>query len=356
MTTPSMNNSKALAFGILSILALLIVLGLTLQIIPAGAQEGDRQEPAEAPPYGETLLQEAKQRDSANIETDVAVSSDGPGQLVIPATEFRRTFYYGTGAGRFLNGYLQNGQEDFTNEWIAPVRLPDGARIQKMTAFIYDNDASYVDVWMLRKDYTSTDIYFIPAYVGSSLASENTQVRPFSTTLGIREIVDNDPYQYYILVRLYSTNHRLYAVNIDFSIDVNLPLLTNNWCANNPSGRETEPNDTRAQANPICIDSPVKGDPNEAFPDAELDYFAVEWNAQGTLQVDLIDFVSDAQLILYKEGIEAYVARDFEAGPGNSFQVTYNGAAGPGTYYILALAGESRADNLPDYTLTATIK
>jgi hypothetical protein len=136
---------------------------------------------------------------------------------------------------------------------------------------------------------------------------------------------------------------------------VYIPMLTNNLCGERPGGFETEPNNSFGQANGICIGVPVKGSPNDASPASEFDYFTFEWDAQGTLQVDLNNFVPDAQLILYK-GTTELPGKDFTPGPGNSYQVTYGGAAGPGTYNVLVLAGAGHPTNTGDYTLTVTVK
>jgi hypothetical protein len=115
------------------------------------------------------------------------------------------------------------------------------------------------------------------------------------------------------------------------------------------SGRESEPNENRAQANGICYGIPVLGDPNNTYPNPELDWYRFVWNGQGTVQVDLTNFVTDGQLILYKDTVE--LGKDFN---GTTLQVIEPGA-GPGTYYVLVLAGVSRPNPGSDYTLTVSV-
>ncbi|MGD8858176.1 MAG: hypothetical protein PVG33_17700 [Chloroflexota bacterium] len=130
----------------------------------------------------------------------------------------------------------------------------------------------------------------------------------------------------------------------------NVPLSMNNVCGYRLDGRETEPNEDRGQANRFCLGMPVKGYPNNSYPGPEFDWYTFEWDGKGKVQLDLTNFVTDGQMILYKGNTE--LAKDFNK---THLQVLRSGA-GAGTYYVLVTAGLSRPDPGVDYTLTATIK
>jgi hypothetical protein len=352
MKTIKLANAKIVAFGVMSLLALAVA----IVIIPARAQDGQGSSSLGASSFDEALLQEAAQEARPHITNAEMVTASGPGLRLVPATEFRRTFFGTPAGGWFENGYIHNTNEGSTNEFIAPVRLPDGALIRRMTAYIYDNAAYGTDVWFLVKDYTNWNSYSIPAYVGST--SQDAQVRPYSYDIPYPERVDNSRYMYYVLVRLYSVNQRLYTVNFRFSYDAFVPATRSNVCTERLDGRETEPNDNVEQANWICPGVPVNGSPNDAKPSEERDYFTFKWNAVGTLQIDLTNFLPDGplvgQLILRKNGIE--LTKDYQPDVNNNYQVTYNGAAGPGKYDILVFGPAGHDDTTGDYTLAVTIK
>jgi hypothetical protein len=184
---------------------------------------------------------------------------------------------------------------------------------------------------------------------GGSLSANNTA----AISLQASGFETGDQYG---LVLIGSTDPDRVLMAAPVALAVNrVPSVAKQACGERPGGYETEPNNSFGQANGICIGVPVKGSPNDASPAAEFDYFTFQWDAQGTLQVDLNNFVPDAQLILYK-GTTELPGKDFTPGPGNSYQVTYGGAAGPGTYNVLVLAGAGHPTNTGDYTLTATVK
>lgn len=325
----------------------LIALVLAALLLARLAQPG----PAEGAEPDLTLLRNALKTSS------VSRPADQSSPLVIPAAALvddgnNVDYFY-----PFYEGYLYSDNSNATYCGQAPVYLPNGVQVNSFTAYAYDNYASgFVSATLRRKAFGSTTASDTMASTSTTVDNTSLQT-PTDNTISF-PIIDNENYVYFVGVCLGSnaagSNNRIYALGIDFSHVAHVPLALNKVCTDRMDGRESEPNENRSQANWICLGIPVTGYPNNSYPNPEFDYFRVYWNGQGTLQVDLTNFVADAQLILYHENDE--VIKDTEPDINNNFQVTYNGAAGPGNYHILATAGLARPNPGSDYTLTVTVK
>jgi hypothetical protein len=340
-------GTKPLLLPLLALVSATTVIGVYLLAIgPRGTAAAELDLSLLAQAYRQASINgQALQGGSTRIIPGAAFVDDGYGD-----------WSYGLTYG---SAYISNYPDSTTFCMQAPVDLPDGAQINAFKAYVYDNNATG-DIWRIelrRKPLASTAGSEAIASTATSGTAATLQTKVDNTIT--KPFVDNAHYLYFAAVCADGSAFggvRLYALAVDFTHLAILPLAFQNYsyCVARPGGVESEPNENRDQANAICMGIPVTGNPNDSYPNAEFDWYKLEWNAQGTLQVDLTNFVADAQLILYKGTTE--LTKDFTPDVNNNFQVTYGGAAGPGTYYILATAGTSRpGPTAPDYTLTASV-
>jgi hypothetical protein len=324
----------------LALLGLAVLIGAYLFILgPGDTAEADLDLSLLARAYGQSAVNDQMlQSGRTRVIPAAAFRDDGFGDQ-----SYGVTYSWGSLGPINANGYCVQ----------APVYLPDGAQVTSLRAHALDNEASG-DIWRIeirRKALNSLANSQVMASAPTSGA--NGAVRMFEDNTISQPVVDNDNYFYFSAVCASGGNGsllRFIAVAIDFAHYAHLPLIQNNVCGERPSGRESEPNENRGQANGICNGVPVLGYPNDSYPGAELDWYRFEWDGQGSVQVDLTNFVTDGQLILYKGNSE--LGKDFN---NTTLQVIEPGA-GPGTYYVLVTAGVSRPNPGVDYTLTVTIK
>jgi hypothetical protein len=317
------------------------VIGAYLVLVgPRDTAEADLDLSLLAKAYGQSSVNnQLLQGGSTRIIPAAAFRDDGFGDQ-----EYGITYSVGAIAPSGPNGYCAQ----------APVSLPDGAQVQSFKAYALDNDASN-DIWRIELRRKALNSQSSSQVLGSAPTSgTNNALRTFVDDTINFPVVDNANYLYFSAICATTGSLYLYSVAIDFRHVAHVPLTVNNACTDRLDGRETEPNENRDQANQICLGVPVKGYPNNTYPGAELDWYRFEWNAQGTLQVDLTGFVADGQVILYKGNTE--LTKDFTPDVSNNYQLTYGNSAGPGTYYILVTAGLSRPNPGVDYTLKAFVK
>lgn len=136
-----------------------------------------------------------------------------------------------------------------------------------------------------------------------------------------------------------------------------LPLVMSATCTSFPSSTEIESNDTAPEANgPLCFGSSIYGNPNNP-PDltaADQDWFLVSWSGNGTLHVEVTNYLYDAQVILkdaaYNQLDKVYWAID------GHYQIDYEGTGVAGTYYVQIFAPDGHPTDSGDYTLTISVQ
>jgi hypothetical protein len=137
-----------------------------------------------------------------------------------------------------------------------------------------------------------------------------------------------------------------------------LPAMNVRFCPDFGSS-EVEPNDKDFQANgQLCWDENYTGNPNNNVggPTAEdSDWFYLDWNGQGTLDVTITDYLVDGQVLLYHESDTSSYVKWIFLQPDKDYSFTYNGAAGAGRYYIRLFAPGNHPTNGGDYTLSVTV-
>ncbi len=323
-----------------TILALVAILVFVL----AGLLYLGRSSAVEAQELDLSLVRSANAR--AQFST-MALNAGPP--LVVPAAALRAdsgsaAWFFSFSAGRIaVNGQTYCG--------ITPVTLPDGALIKSVTGYLYDNDSGIADIRLYASEFRTTKGASTLAFASTTSNSTSIQAITDESIGSIGNPVDNSKYTYYATTCLSSdaSQVQFHGMVIDYGHFANVPLALNNVCMDRMDGRETEPNENRGQASQVCLGTPVKGYPNNSYSDPEFDWYRFEWDGQGTVQVDLTNFVNDGQLILYKG--TSLLVKDFN---NTTLQVIHPGA-GPGTYYVLVTAGVSRPDPGSDYTLTVTV-
>jgi hypothetical protein len=136
-----------------------------------------------------------------------------------------------------------------------------------------------------------------------------------------------------------------------------LPLLMNATCSSFPSSTEIESNDTALLANgPLCMGFSITGNPNNP-PDptaADQDWFKVNWSGNGTLHVEVTNYLYDAQVILkdaaYNELEKVYWQLD------GHYEISYPGTGAAGTYYVQMFAPDGHPTDSGNYTLTVSVQ
>lgn len=110
-----------------------------------------------------------------------------------------------------------------------------------------------------------------------------------------------------------------------------LPMVLRNTCPGYNLPVETEPNNDEFTPNGlICFDRTYSGTVNDVE-----DWYSFEWTGEGTIVIDVADFASVGQLILYYDNTAAgSLARESDQIDGH-YRVTYSDpAAAAGTYLV----------------------
>jgi hypothetical protein len=109
-----------------------------------------------------------------------------------------------------------------------------------------------------------------------------------------------------------------------------------------PGPWESEPNDSRAQANgPLCFGVQYMGSPNDSLPNIENDYFYFDLPANGPVTVLVTNFLPIGQLQLIAPNDLVYVADQ----SNGTYQIHYTGPAGRYYARLVALPGHPVGQN-----------
>jgi hypothetical protein len=131
-----------------------------------------------------------------------------------------------------------------------------------------------------------------------------------------------------------------------------VPAVMDHPCPGMVSPVEVEPNDMATQANRyLCPNVVYSGSPNSHGSGRDDDWFAFYWSGQGTIVVDLDNFLTAGQLLLYRDPAAGYLTREYDQ-PDRHYTVTYSGVGQAGIYYIQVFAPSGHATNTGNYTLT----
>ncbi len=194
------------------VMVLAIVLIFASVGIPVGAQEGIEG--------GTTSAGEVQTLQGAG--TNAAVPG-GPGFIMLHPTAFvpmdsATEYQFGPG-GVLLNSGSFNGY------YVAAVNVPQGATINKVVLYYFDNASDNI---VLTFNAINLDVTAI-----LPLASVTTiGAPPLSGVIGDTTItehtIDNQSYAYWVEVQIpagYGTNLTIRGIRIDYSYPVNLPLI-----------------------------------------------------------------------------------------------------------------------------------
>jgi hypothetical protein len=149
-------------------------------------------------------------------------ASPGHGYVSVPAAAFQpvaHSYEYANSGISVVNW------DDTTQFWAAPVQLPQGATVTKMT--FYWNDTDEGDdalVVLYRTPFTDTSDILAMAYssgYGGFGDSEDTDIE--------HGVIDNSQYSYLLAAELPRTATRLNGVIIEYTYPVSLPLLVRNF-------------------------------------------------------------------------------------------------------------------------------
>lgn len=107
-----------------------------------------------------------------------------------------------------------------TVHMMAPVYLPDGAKVSSFRAYVYDNTDSCgtqpnVDIFLYRTSWVDGHDDTVAITI-SSAASTFVQFTPVHTLNSTYATINNSSYMYWIDMRICSLSHRLNAVVIEF--------------------------------------------------------------------------------------------------------------------------------------------
>jgi len=150
---------------------------------------------------------EASFRD--HLETENLTTADPP--LIVPAADFNGdggtmdTFF------PFSSGYIQGSSSDCL---LAPVYLPDGAIVNNLFAYLYDDDLSDIFMTLYRTNNGTVGGAEVMASINTTGESTSIQIPGDSSVT--HDIVDNRSYSYYLTACLSSGDHRINAAWIYF--------------------------------------------------------------------------------------------------------------------------------------------
>lgn len=130
-----------------------------------------------------------------------------------------------------------------------------------------------------------------------------------------------------------------------------VPAIMKRPCVSMPSTVEIESNDTPALANGLlCPGIVYSGSPDSHNGSRDDDWFTFYWSGNGTVTIDLANFLTAGQLLLYADPFGPFLVREFDQADGD-YTISYTGTGQAGVYYILVFAPGHTAGS-GDYTLT----
>jgi hypothetical protein len=146
-----------------------------------------------------------------------ATAVPGHGYVSIPAAAFQPTYntYQYENNGHYLTaGSSQN--------YVAPVQLPNGVTVTKVTFYFYDESSAnddYAVVNLFRNNNNGSD--YPMAYIWSNDSGYSST---YDDSIDF-PLIDNSQYSYFLNLWLNSTNVSAYAVIIEYTNPVSLPLV-----------------------------------------------------------------------------------------------------------------------------------
>jgi hypothetical protein len=168
----------------------------------------------------------------ASSAAPAAAPVGGTGYLMLAATDFKTD----SDADKFFRYYTGNTIEPTSGTSgigiSAPVHLPQGAQITKVTAFYYDSDPASAPLIDLYRGITGTlEIVgnLSAAMPGDSFASGETSSSV--DVIGGATVVDNSRYSYMIIGTLNRSDttpsqvQRLHSVRVDYTFATHLPAV-----------------------------------------------------------------------------------------------------------------------------------
>ena len=177
------------------------------------------------------LLQTSSAAGVATAATPSAVPG-GPGYLMLTASDFQPD----SDQDQYVRYFGRNSIEPASGSpgigISAPVHLPQGAQITKMTAWYYDsnpNEAPLIDLYRGITDTLELIGPLSSALPDPAFAGGN-DVRSVSVT-GSTAVVDNSRYAYMVIASLsrdttsLNQTQRLSALRIDYAFTVALPAV-----------------------------------------------------------------------------------------------------------------------------------
>jgi hypothetical protein len=119
----------------------------------------------------------------------------------------------------FEDGYVQGEGEEV--HLVAPVYLPEGAKIRSLRAYIFDSENACdvgdedVEVFLRRIALADGDVDIV-AWTKSLGQSPNVEFTDCGSLSSDFAVVDNHEFAYWLDVKICSHIHRLYSVVIEY--------------------------------------------------------------------------------------------------------------------------------------------
>lgn len=163
------------------------------------------------------------------VTAAAATAPDGPGFLMLPAPGFiplnSDTDYYNGG------NYLETKAGSANVSYSAPVHLPQGARVTKITLNCYDADASTrvitrlfragaTGYWDALTDFFNSGTAFDGGYFSGSVDA---------ITEDDVNLIDNSTYGYFLNAWVHIGDVKLYQVRVDYTFKNYLPAVLKNY-------------------------------------------------------------------------------------------------------------------------------
>ena len=143
----------------------------------------------------------------------------GHGYVSIPAAAFQPSDY----RYQYLNGgvYISN-YNGSSPDSIAPVQLPHGVTVTKLTFFFYDNSSAVNDwgsvtLYQNNNNGSGSDMAYASTNNSGNSSSYDDSIDYAS--------IDNSQYSYFLELHLNSSSVFAYAVIIEYTNPVSLPLI-----------------------------------------------------------------------------------------------------------------------------------
>jgi|LSQX01.3.fsa_nt_gb hypothetical protein len=153
----------------------------------------------------------------AGVNAEVNEVPGGPGFIMINPFQFRPRSP--SDSWEYISSFLYNPSNEYSS-LVAPLNLPHGATITKVTLYYLDNTSSNMGLYLVREE-ANDKVYM--AYTSSNNSSKNASDSSINSP-----IVDNQSYSYYLMLGIdagWGTDLLLTNVRIDYAYNSNLPLI-----------------------------------------------------------------------------------------------------------------------------------